>query len=107
MDQNQPKVRRFELQSLLEGMLGSRNVYFQPPSNVQLKYPAIVYERDSSETVFADNIPLLRTKRWSITYISRDPDALVPDLIEALPLCSFNRYFVADNLHHNVYNLYF
>ena len=28
--------RRIELQGILEGILGSRNVYFEPPSNVRM-----------------------------------------------------------------------
>jgi len=30
---------RLELQNLLENILGSRNVYFQPPENLKLNYP--------------------------------------------------------------------
>ena len=36
---------RYELHEFLCEILGSRNVYFQPPESVKMKYPAIVYER--------------------------------------------------------------
>lgn len=99
--------QRLELQTLLEGVLGTENVYFQPPSNVQIKYPCIVYARDNAKSEFADNSPYRYTKRYQVTVISRDPDTLVPDDVAQLPLSNLNRIFTADNLHHYVYNLYF
>ena len=47
--------RRYELQAVLEGILGSGNVYFQPPENLKVRYDCIVYERSEIETVHADN----------------------------------------------------
>lgn len=98
---------RPELQTLLEGVLGSSNVYFQPPSNVQMQYPCIVYQRDNAITKFADNGPYRYTKRYQVTVISRDPDSDVPDKVAELRMCTFNRFFVADNLNHDVFELYF
>lgn len=98
---------RLQLQSLLESLLGSVNVYFQPPPNLAMVYPCIVYNRDRAETEFADNIPYRRTKRYQVTIIDADPDSLIPDKVAELPMCLFERHFTADNLHHDVYNLYF
>ena len=46
---------RLELQSFLEEILGSRNVYFQPPTSFKMEYPAIVYARKNIINTFADN----------------------------------------------------
>ena len=46
---------RLELQTLLEEILGSRNVYFQPPESVKMNYPAIVYSLDDIENSFAND----------------------------------------------------
>jgi hypothetical protein len=102
-----PSQKRLELQALLEGVLGSRNVYFQPPSNVQMNYPCIVYAHDQAKTEFAGNHPYSRTKRYQVTVIDRNPDTLIPDDVAQLPLSNLNRVFTADNLHHYVFNLYF
>lgn len=102
-----PSNRREELHVLLVDILGSRNVYFQPPENLRMQYPCIVYTRDYSYVVHADNRKYHITKRWQVTSIDRDPDSPVPDKIEALPQCSFTRRFETDELHHNLYNLYF
>lgn len=83
------------------------NVYFQPPANIEMVYPCIVYQRDSARTQFADNAPYRYIKRYQITYITRKPDDPVPTQIAALPTCSFERYFTANNLHHDVYTLFF
>jgi hypothetical protein len=98
---------RLELQTLLEGALGSGNVYFQPPSDVRMQYPCIVYQRDIAITEFADNEPYNRTLRYQVTVIDADPDSDVPGKVAALPMCTLNRFFVADSLNHDVFQLYF
>lgn len=98
---------RLQLQTLLEEIQGSRNVYFQPPATVQMKYPCIVYERDSIDSTFAGNKPYNHTKRYVVTVIDRNPDSDTPDKVAMLPLCSFSRHFTADNLNHDAFNLYF
>lgn len=96
---------RLDLQNLLLAI--TPNVYFQPPPTVQMQYPCIVYKRDFESTDFADNAPYNRMKRYQVTVIDQNPDSLIPDQIAALPMCSFDRFFTADNLNHDVYNLYF
>lgn len=98
---------RLELQTLLEDILGSRNVYFQPPETLKISYPCIIYTRDYAVTNFADNNPYTHTKRYSVTVIDKNPDSLIPDKIAALPLSTFVRHFTADNLNHDIYNVYF
>ena len=96
---------RLQLHQLLETF--TQNVYFQPPTNVQLKYPCIVYTRDFADTKFADDIPYDYTKRYMITVIDQDPDSIIPDKVAAMPLSLFNRFYTVDNLNHDVYNVYF
>lgn len=38
---------RIDFQHLLEEILGSPHVYFQPPATVKLEYPAIIYSLDN------------------------------------------------------------
>ena len=83
------------------------HVYFQPPSNIQMKYPCIVYERSTGNTQFADNNPYIFRIRYQITVIDRNPDSVIPSKIAQLPLCVMDRHFVMDNLHHDIFNIYF
>ena len=99
--------KRLELQTLLEGLLGSRNVYFQPPSSIRMKYPAIVYSRDDFWTNHADNLPYMQTVAYQVTVIDEDPDSEIVKKVAKLPLCTYDRNYVADNLNHDVFILYY
>lgn len=96
---------RLELHALLQTI--TENVYFQPPENVKMQYPCIVYQRDYADTKFADNEPFSVSKRYMVTVIDRDPDSEIPDHVAQLPSCTFNRWFAADDLNHDVYQLFF
>lgn len=104
MDQLQ---RRLQLHSILKAILGSNYVYFQPPPNIEMHFPCIVYSRERGKTDFADNIPYAHAKRYLITVIDSDPDSPIPDKVAQLPSCVFDRYYAAENLNHDVYNLFF
>lgn len=96
---------RLELQELLESLVD--NVYFQPPANVQMEYPCIVYQRDDLDTEHANNAPYNMRQRYQVTVIEPDPDSAIPSKVAALPTSNFSRFFVADNLNHDVFTLYF
>lgn len=98
---------RLLLHEILVGQLGSRNVYFQPPADKTIQYPCIVYKRDSSRTLFADNSPYRFTRQYQVTVIDRNPDSLIPDKVAFLPLCQHRSTFTANNLNHYVFNLYY
>ena len=97
--------QRLTLHQILETI--APKVYFQPPTNVRLEYPCIVYHRDFADTKFADDEPYNHTKRYMIIVIDRDPDSEIPDKVAALPMSLFNRFYIADDLNHDVYNVYF
>lgn len=99
--------QRLQLHSLLKSVLGSNNVYFQAPPSKQMLYPAIIYRIDDDKVEHANNKPYNRRIRYQVTVIDPDPDSLNPGKIAELPLCKFNRFYTADNLNHNVFNLYF
>ena len=99
--------RRPELQTLLESLLGSGNVYFQPPPNLQMQYPAIVYKRNNADAEFGDNIPYRVTRRYLVTLISENPDDPTWEKLVSLPQCLHERWFPANDLNHDVFNLYF
>lgn len=97
---------RLELQSLLEVALGAQEVYFQPPANISMQYPCIVYALDDANTDFADDRPYHVAKRYTVTVMSRDPDDSTVDRVAALSTSILNRTYTANNLHHTVFLLY-
>ena len=98
---------RRDLQALLESFGNGVTVYFQPPSNVQMVYPAIVYSRDWLSTEFADNVPYVTMFRWQITVIDADPDSLLHDKLVAMPRSRYVRHYTSENLNHDIYDIYF
>lgn len=98
---------RLDLQALLEDILGSRNVYFQPPDSVAMKYPAIRYSLSNIENVNANDLPYKQSKTYEVILIDSDPDSQYVDRISQLQYCRFDRYYPADNLNHYVFTLYY
>ena len=98
---------RLGLQSKLEELLGSRNVYYQPPENLKMNYPAIVYSKTRPDVKRANDQIYLQKNRYEIIVISKSPDNPVIDKLIGLPYCSYDRNYVSDNLHHDVFTLYY
>lgn len=100
-------ARRLDFQAVLESILGTNKVYFQPPPNTDMVYPCIVYERDNADEKRADNIMYRFQQRYQVTYIAREPDSVLIETLASLPLSSFNRHFATSGLNHDVFSIYY
>lgn len=96
---------RLDLQNLLEFILGSRNVYYQPPESIKIKYPAIVYRRNDIDNNFADDIVYMQNHTYQIIVIDADPDSEIVDRVSKLPMCRYDRHYTSDNLNHDIFIL--
>lgn len=85
----------------------TRNVYFQPPESIKMNYPAIRYSIKNIDTKFAANGIYAKKLCYEIIVIDKNPDSVIPEKLLQLPYCSFDRYYVADNLNHYVFTLYY
>lgn len=96
-----------DLQNELKSVLGSPNVYFQPPSTVRMQYPCFVVRRHAITQLNADNKAYVYTKCYDVTYISYDED---PDMIDTMlrhfQMIKYGRPYTSDNLHHDPFVLY-
>lgn len=99
--------RRLQFHEILCSILGSRNVYFQPPESIKMKYPAIVYGLDNIENVHADGGVYLSHRRYSVTVIDKNPDSSIVGKVVSLPTSRFNRHYEKDNLNHDVFTIFF
>ena len=99
--------RRLSLQETLVNILGSNNVYFQPPETIRLQYPCIIYERSDIDKKYADNRAYMSMVRYSLTLITRSPESDLVKAILELPYCSYDRYYAADTLNHDVFTIYY
>ena len=97
---------RTEMQTLLEGVLGSPNVYFQAPPNTGMEYPCIVYRFVAFNMEHADNKPYFVTGRWEIHHMYK---SIKNDLKETfafdIPFCSFDRRLITNGVYNDYYTI--
>jgi len=99
--------RRLELQHILTNILGSSNVYFQPPATIKLKYPCIIYQRSKIEQKYADNRTYSSRVRYSLLLISRTHETEIINKLLELQYCSYDRFYTADSLNHDSFTIYY
>ena len=105
----------------LMDLLGTGEVYFQPSADAGtnafgenyiftgIEYPCFILKRTTAYQPHANDRNYLFRPGYEVTYINRDePD---PEMIEQVmlhfPHCRYDRHFVADNLHHDVFMIYY
>lgn len=98
---------RLEFQQFLEDFKGDRNVYFQPPSTVLMKFPAIRYNLAQINDLPADNIDYQDFTGYMMTYITSNPDDPMIRKLAKLQYCRLDRWYVIDNLNHYVYTIFY
>ena len=81
---------RLELQTKLEELLGSRNVYYQPPESIKMEYPAIMYSKSDIQSRFANGSAYSLLSSYEIIVIDRKPDNPVIDKLLTMPYCGFD-----------------
>lgn len=99
---------RIALHEKICELLGSRNVYFQPPSNIHMNYPCIVYYANPVYSFHADNTRYLVWYEYKVQIIAHDPDFQLFDTFpDNFSFCSESgSRFAKDNLNHANYTLY-
>ena len=96
---------RLTLQSMLETLLGSRNVYFRAPTSAMMQYPAIVYNLSDIDNVHANDGVYASQKQYEIIVIDEDPDSPIVDKVNHIPTANFVRPYVANGLNHWVFTI--
>lgn len=102
--------KRLELDALLRKVMkdvsGVENVYFQPPENLLLKYPSIVYSRSDIRNRPADDMVYSQFTFYDLTVIDKNPDSLLVYAVASLPRCKFGRHYKSDNLNHDTFTIF-
>lgn len=97
--------RRKEFNKLLRTICP--NVYFQPPDNLSMKYPAIVYSYDDVDEKYANNNKYGSIPGYQVIVIDQNPDSQIASKIHKMPESSYVREFKKDNLNHYIYRVYY
>lgn len=99
-------MTRLELHSKL--VMFAPNVYFQPPSNITMKYPCIVYNKTGKYKTSANDSSYQKMQEYRLTVIETDPDSIIADeLDDFFQYSSINQYYTVDNLNHTTLSLYY
>jgi hypothetical protein len=72
-----------------------------------MEYPCVRYELDDIPIQHASNRPYKHKRRYKVMVIDQNPDSTIHEQVGELPTSSFQAFYVADNLNHFVYNIYF
>lgn len=104
----------------LSDLLGTDEVYFQPDSDAGtdegeayiftgMSFPCFVVKRTNIYTPRADNRIYQFRPAYQIIYINQDePDPeMLQTVMEKFPYCQYQRHYVSDNLHHDVFVIYY
>lgn len=102
-EQNYTEKRRLELHTKLTAILGTNNVYFQPPESLKMNYPAIVYERADIKANHAGGIVYARGVKYRVTVIDTDPTSRIVEKISLFPTAKYQRNYKAEGLNHDVF----
>lgn len=98
--------RRLKLHQILVDILGNNRIYFQPPENIKLEYPAIVYSKIRINNRFADNAVYKQNFTYQIIVIDYDSDSVIADKLSTIPNCEYQNSYASDGLNHDVFNFY-
>lgn len=97
---------RLELHDKLLELVG--HAYYSPPESIKMVYPAAVYDMTRFRVVPADDAPYRKFPAYIITIIDREDDVdWVSMMIDNFKYCSLERGFIADNLKHWSFIVYY
>lgn len=84
------------------------NVYYQPPSNIRMNYPCIVYSEDTINFDYADDIKYKNMTKYTCLFITTNPDDPIRnEILINIPYSSMNNKYISDGLYHNSITIYY
>lgn len=95
-----------DLLHLLQQAVPHNRVYFQPPENLNIGYPAVVFHLSKIEIDRASDVPYKGAKEYSVTLITKDPEPDVIDEILKIPYSSLDTTYISDGMNHFVFTIY-
>lgn len=98
-----------EFSDVLESQLEEdKRVYFNSPESKIMIYPCIRYSKAEPDLKRANDTIYKNTNKYEGVVIDPDPDTEIPTkLLNRFRMCSLGRSYVADNLVHTPFTLYY
>lgn len=102
------ETKRLQLQQELEDILGSKNVYFQPPEDMKINFPCIIYFKSTVPTFYANNKLYRHVQGYTVTYVDKDPDAEKPfEILRYFQNCKIDSFYKSENLNHTKLTIFY
>lgn len=99
-------AKRIELHNQLLQFLP--NVYFQPPADIRMTYPCIVYKKVTKDIDHANDSIYKEEQEYLITVMDRDPDSTIADeILRHFQYAAPGQFFVVDNINQQTIKLYY
>lgn len=93
---------RAELQKIFKNILGNNNVYFQPPEDIKISYPCILFRLNNPAINQANNKIYIYRNRYAVTIISKNPDDdLLKKFLEEFPYAMVSPRTIVNKLYHD------
>lgn len=103
---NEP--RQWKLNDILTEIIGNDHVYYQPPEDVKIEYPCIVYKLVVPYIRRADNKIYTYMDCYDLTVISEDPyNTIARSILDRFQYCSLGSRYLGDGLYHDPLTLYY
>ena len=95
-----------DLLGLLQKAVSHNRVYFQPPENLKIGYPAVVFHLSKIKLDHADDAPYKGAREYSVTLITKEPEPEVLDEILKIPYTTLDTTYISDGMNHFVFTTY-
>lgn len=95
-----------DLLHLLKKAVDHNRVYFQPPENLKIGYPAVIFHLSKIKLDHADDVPYKGAREYSVTLITNEPEPEVLDEILKIPYTTLDTTYTADGMNHFVFTTY-
>lgn len=100
--------KRLEFDAKIREVLGSNNVYFQPPETMKMSYPCIIYFKNNLPLTHANNGIYKQKQGYTLTYVDKDPDSEMPNtILHAFRYCRIDSYYRSEGLNHTKFTIYY
>lgn len=98
---------RIDFDNVLRDILGTTNVYYQPPESFKVGIPGIIYKLGGIPIRHADDGNYIGKRRYQVTLIDPNPDSPIFEKLLALPYSEFDRAYSSNNLNHFTFTIYY
>lgn len=103
-------TRRLALHLLLKSIAAEvpgTVVYFQPPEESKMTFPAIRYTKSTKQNRQANNRVYNQQQFYEIIVIEHDPEKPLADLVSKIPGVQCGASYKYNNLYHEPFTIYY